>query len=322
MNQVRIGMVGAGFIAGRHLAILSHFADVRVVAVADRILERARDAGARHGATAYSDLASMLDAEELDAVYLCLPPFAHGAAEEALITHGIPFFVEKPLATDLETAERIARAIEARNLVTAVGYHWRYLDTTERAQALLAERPARLALGYWLDVTPPPPWWAIESQSGGQMVEQTTHIFDLARVLVGEVATVTAAGSRIDRPRFPDADVLDASTAMLRFASGAVGAISSTCLLNWTHRIGVHLFADGLALELSEPELVVDAGNGRMVHRARVDPFERENRDFLDAVLGKPNRVRAPYGEALRTHRLTMAAARSAREGRPVEMTS
>lgn len=96
-----------------------------------------------------------------------------------MIEQKLPFFIEKPLATDLATAEGIAAGVATTGLVTAVGYHWRYLDTTERAQELLSN-PARLALGYWLDFTPPPAWWARREQSGGQMVEQTTHIFDLA----------------------------------------------------------------------------------------------------------------------------------------------
>ena len=315
-EQVRVGLIGAGFIGGRHLGNLLGFDDVRVVAVADAQLERAREAAARCDARAYADYAEMLDRERLDALYLCVPPFAHGAPEAAAIERGLPFFVEKPLATDLETAETIARGVRERGLVTATGYHWRYLDITERAQALLRERPARLALGYWLDFTPPPPWWTKEAQSGGQLVEQATHIFDLARLLVGEVTGVSAIAARTERAAYPEADIADVSIATLHFASGALGSIASTCLLNWPHRIGLHLFGEGLAIELSEFELVVDVGQGRPVQRAQGDPFVREDRDFVDAVQGRPNRIRAPYAEALRTHRLVMAAARSAREGR------
>jgi predicted dehydrogenase len=320
MDQVRVGIVGAGFIAGRHLGILQGFPDVRIAAIADPLIDRAREAASQHDAIAFDDMAVMLDAEMIDAVYLCLPPFAHGAPEAALVARHIPFFVEKPLATDLVTAEQIAAAIDRSGLVTAVGYHWRYLDTTEQAQALLSERPAYLALGYWIDSIPPPPWWAIEAQSGGQMVEQTTHIFDLARCLVGEVDAVTAAGCRVEREAFPEADLLAASAALLRFTTGAVGTISSTSLLNWPHRIGLHLFAEGLAIELSEFELMVDVGKGRPVTKAQGDPFAREDRDFIDAVQGKANCVRTPYKEALRTHRLTMAATESARENRTIEV--
>ena len=320
MQKTRIGFIGAGVIATRHLGNLLGFADVQVVAVADPLAERARAQAARCGAAVYGDHAEMLEREDLDALYICVPPFAHGAPELAAVARGLPFFVEKPLAIDLETAETIGRGVAERGLVTGVGYHWRYLDIVERAQALLRENPARLALGYWLDITPPPAWWVREAESGGQMVEQTTHIFDLARLLMGEVTRVYAAGARCARPAFPEADIFDVSTATLHFASGALGTIASTCLLHWTHRIGLHLFCEGMAIELSEFELMVDAGQGRPVQRAQGDPFVREDRDFIDAVQGKPNRVRVPYAEALRTHRLAAAAARSAREGRALDL--
>ena len=320
MTQTRIGFIGAGGIAGRHLGNLLGFPDVEVVALADPAQGRAAELAGRCGAKVYGAAAEMLDRERLDALYICVPPFAHGAPERAALELGLPFFVEKPLAVDLATAEEIGAAVEARGLVTAVGYHWRYLDTTERAQELLSKNPARLALGYWLDGTPPPAWWIKEAESGGQMVEQTTHIFDLARLLVGDVTAVYAAGSRTDRPAFPESDIFDVTTATLHFASGALGTMASTCVLAWPHRIGLHLFCERMVLELSEFELMTDVGKGRPVQKATGDPMVREDRDFVDAVQGKPNRVRAPYREALATHRLVTTAARAAREGRVLDV--
>jgi predicted dehydrogenase len=263
----------------------------------------------------------MLERERLDAVYICVPPFAHGPLEQAVIERDLPFFVEKPLATNYETAERIHQAITRRGLISAVGYHWRYLDIVERAQELLSTRPARLALGYWLDFTPPPAWWRHEAESGGQFVEQTTHIFDLARLLVGEPLSVYAAGSRLERAALPDSDVCDASVAVVQFEGGPVGSFASTCLLNWPHRIGLHLFCEGLAIELSEWEIMIDVGQGRPVTRAEGDAFVREDRAFIDAVQGKHNAIRAPYGEALRTQQLTVGAAQSIREGRVIDLS-
>jgi predicted dehydrogenase len=316
--QTRIGFVGTGFIANRHLGVLLGFEDVRVVAAADPQEDQARSFSDRCRAVAYTDPEEMLERESLDALYICVPPFAHGAPETAAVARELPFFIEKPLAVDLTTAEQIARQVEEQRVTTAVGYHWRYLDIVERAQELLRERPARLVLGYWLDFTPPPAWWTTAALSGGQLVEQTTHIFDLARLLVGEVTEVYAAGSRLERAAYPAMDIDDVSTVTLQFESGAVGTIASTCLLDWPHRIGLHLFSEGMAIELSEFELMVDVGQGRPMQRAEGDPFAREDRDFIDAVQGKPNRIRAPYAEALGTHRLAVTAARSAREGRPL----
>ena len=320
MQQTRIGVLGAGFVGKEHLDRLLSFDDVRVVAVADPLLDRAREQAARCGATAHDDYEQMLDAEELDALYICVPPFAHGPPERAAIERGLPFFVEKPLALDLETAEEIARSVQGKGLVTAAGYHWRYFDFVEKAQELLSENPARLVLGYWLDTTPPVDWWVLQARSGGQMIEQTTHVFDLARLLAGEVRKVYATSARTERPAFPNADVGDVSVATLHFDSGALGTVSSTCLLAGPHRVGLHLFCEGVALEMSRLDLVVDDGQDRRVYELRSDAFAREDRDFIDAVRGRENRIRAPYAEALQTHRLAVAAASSAREGRVLEL--
>lgn len=320
MDRVRVGFIGAGGIASRHVGDLLGFEDVRVVALADPVQERAQEQAARCHGQVYTNHEEMLDKEDLDALYICVPPFAHGPLELAAIERQLPFFVEKPLATTWETAQIIADGVAAQNLVTAVGYHWRYLDTTEEAQELLSKKPARLAMGYWLDFTPPPAWWIREEQSGGQMVEQTTHIFDLARVLVGDVTRVYAAGARIERPAYAEADIFDVTTATLHFASGALGNMASTCLLNWPHRIGLHLFSEGMAIELSEFELMVDVGQGRPTRRAEGDPFVREDRAFIDAVQGKPNQIRAPYHEALKTLQLTLAANQAAHEERVLDL--
>jgi predicted dehydrogenase len=314
----RIGVLGAGVIARRHVRTLARFDDVQVAAVADVRPERAAALAGTVGATPYPDLAAMLDGEELDAVYVCVPPFAHGEPELAVLERGLPFFVEKPLAADPATATRIAAAVRERGVVTGVGYHWRWLDTVERIPGLLVGRPARLVLGTWLDATPPVPWWQQRELSGGQLVEQATHLVDAARLLVGEVEEVVALGSRTPRAAYPDCDVDEVSTASVRFAGGAVGTFAATCLLGGPHAIGLSLYADGLALELTEKTLMIAENGQRHVVEAQGDPFEREDRAFVDAVQGREDRTRADYAEALRTHLVTTTAVRSARERVPL----
>ena len=131
---------------------------VQVVGVADPQQERARELADRAGGTAYGSWEELLDAEELDALYVCVPPHLHGPLEEAALDRGLPLFVEKPLAADLATAERLSTRIEDAGLLTSVGYHWRYLDTLEQARELLADAPARLVRAAWLDQAPKAPW--------------------------------------------------------------------------------------------------------------------------------------------------------------------
>src|SRR3954462_12848793 len=99
---------------------------------------------------------------------------------------------------------------------------------------LLAGAPARMVLGTWLDRAPRVDWWARQDRSGGQTVEQATHLYDVARVLVGEVTGGCAVGSRsADGP----GDILDVCTAALEFDTGAVGSFSASCLLPRGFRI-------------------------------------------------------------------------------------
>jgi predicted dehydrogenase len=315
VTPIRVAVIGAGGIASRHIANLAWFPGVRLVAVADPVIEAAEGQARRvAGTRTFTDWRAMLDSVAAEALLICVPPFAHGEPELAAVERGLPFFVEKPIAADLATAEVIAEAVAARGLVTAVGYHWRYLDTTERAAELLAGNPPQLAMGYWWDATPPRAWWVRQATSGGQMIEQTTHVFDLARHLVGEAEVVSTVARRAPARQhaFPDADVADASVTSVVFDSGAIGAFSSTHLLGWPHRIGLHLVSDGMVIELSEAELMVDIGRGRPVTRPTTDPFLAELRDFLSAATGGENRVRVPFAEALRTQRLTSAATRAA----------
>ncbi len=316
MSRLRVGVVGTGFIAGRHLAALSRFDDVEVVAVADPVRERAEVAAARVGARCHADGTAMLDSEELDAVWLCVPPFAHGPLEAAAVARSLPFFVEKPLALDLDTAREVARQVDERGLTTAVGYHWRHLDVVGRAAELLPATSARLVTGSWLDRTPGVPWWPRRDGSGGQVVEQTTHVFDLARLLAGEVVSVSA----VERPAADEGEVATAAVALLTFESGAVGSISSARALDWRHAVGLQLVTDERVVELSERSLddhrlrVVTA-DGEEVDRTEEDPIAAEDREFVDVLLGRADRVRVPYSEALRTHALACAADRAAREG-------
>lgn len=166
---MKIAMVGAGGIAARHLAALKTDGETEIVAHAARRPERAGAGAAHWGGRAYTASGQMLAEEEIEAVWICVPPGAHGPLEHDLIERDIPFFVEKPLDADCGMAEDIAEAVARRGTVTAVGYHWRALDTIPEVQAALAERPVRMAIGTWLTSTPPPVWWSDPLVGGGQL---------------------------------------------------------------------------------------------------------------------------------------------------------
>ena len=305
-RNLRVAMIGAGGFAPRHLDVLAAESGVHVVGHVARTRASADAQAARYGGRAYDDVPGLLAAEHVDAAWISVPPGVHGAIEHALITAGVPFLVEKPLSADADTAERIASAVAARGLVTAVGYHWRALDGVAVVrERLAAGPPVRLLTAAWHGSTPAPAWWRREAESGGQMVEQATHLIDLALHLLGDAEVLHAAESRAPRDAYPDADVAEASSATLRFASGALGIVSATCVLGGSDRVELRLHREGELLVITQDALTIDTGTERRVVRHRDDPVAAEDRAFLAAVrAGDPTLVVCDYAEALRTHRV------------------
>jgi predicted dehydrogenase len=317
--RCRVGFVGAGNVAWRHAQVLAAFDDVEIVGVADPIRDRAELLAAQCDAVAVEDQDALL-AEEPDAVYVCVPPSGHGAVESAVLRAGRALFVEKPLGLDYAAALRIHRGMDGGRAVTAVGHHWRYLNTVEQAHALLDGRAVRLVAGYWLDKLPPVTWWPLLAGSGGQVIEQAVHVLDLARLLVGEVSEVSGVSAGV--PPVDGADVDAVTVATLRFADGAVGTLAATCLLGWKHRAGLEIYTEDLALSVTENELVVCDASGEPRHiPADQDAAKRAvDRTFIDAVRGLGDDVRAPYSDALRSHRLACAVAEAVARRQPVTL--
>ena len=322
----RIAVVGAGSVAQRHVGVLQGLDDVRVVSVTDPMAKAADSLARACDGRAFASVDAALDAVPVDAVYVCVPPFAHGPAERSALARGLPLFVEKPVAVDVATAESVLAAVTAAGVVTGTGYHWRCMDVVATAQGLLADSPPALAAGHWLDKRPPVGWWASSAKSGGQVVEQLTHVIDLARLLLGEAVEVYAAGVRrpddgTDTDR--DAgDIDDATAATVRFASGAIATLAATSLLSAKRHAGLDIFTRGSTLALSESGLVVDDGVHRTEHRPGEDPKVTVDREFIEAVRGQRESTRAPYREAVLSHRLACAVSESASTGQPVRLGS
>jgi len=318
---VTIGFVGSGGIANAHMNVLQGMEDVKLTAFADPQIERAENAAARFEGRAYSDYREMLEKEKLDAVYVCVPPYAHEEQELIAARKGMHLFIEKPIALSMDKAQEIKKAIDTSGVVVCVGYHWRYTGTAQRAKEILGDQPVGMVLGYWMGGMPGVSWWRVMNESGGQMVEQTTHIFDLARYLAGDVVEVYAAYATRCLQDVPNFDVSDVGTATLKFANGAVGTISNTCILGQGYTVGLHVAAKDLVLEVDGGGLkVIRPGRTEIIGNS-VNAFQAENQAFVSAVrTGDASGIKSSYEDAMKTLALTLAANESAKTGKPVKL--
>ena len=115
--------------------------DVEVVAMCDLEEDRVAEAAEEWNAAIYTDYKTMLENEEMDALYVCIPPFAHEDQEIIAAEKGIALFVEKPVSVTMQKAREVDAAIRKNNVVSCVGFQGRYLDIIAQAKDLLEDRP-------------------------------------------------------------------------------------------------------------------------------------------------------------------------------------
>ncbi|NCO35916.1 MAG: hypothetical protein AUJ92_14455 [Armatimonadetes bacterium CG2_30_59_28] len=318
--SVKVAFIGTGIIAQSHLETLSRDPDVKVVGLCDIVKAKAEAAARQFGGRAYVDYRKMLDNAEPDAVYLCVPPYAHEGQEFDIVERKMAMFVEKPVALDIGYGERVAAAVEAAGIVTSVGYVWRYSEGVALAKGLLRKKPAVLARGHWLGKARIPTWWGVKEKSGGQIVEQATHLFDLTRLLVGEMRRLYAR-SAAGFVKSADRDIEDASVVSIEFESGAVGEMTQTCVLNFEGSSGLELVSPGQYIHLSFDQMRIRTANKEEIYTNARPPLELENEAFINAVkTGDASGIRSNYMEGLQTLATTLAANYSMESGDVVRM--
>lgn len=301
---MKIAFVGTGKFAQRHLGVLTMFPDVEVVGHTSPTPAHVEAAVARWGGRGYPDLDTMIQNETIDAVWVIVPPSEHGAIEHRLLESDIPFLVEKPLAIDRQTAVTIDEMVRARNAIVAVGYNWRALDIIPDLRKTLADHPAHMVVGTWHGSTPSTPWWRRQNRSGGQVVEQATHLIDLARHLLGEAQVMGSMSARHARPQYPDSDIADVNTALLKFDS-TPGVFSTTCLLTGSPDVRLRIICEGLSIDITQTQVTYDYGHERHEFKPQTDAYLNQNRAFLEAVRQRdPALVFCTYSDALETHHL------------------
>ena len=302
---MKIAFVGAGWVASRHLSKLVLEKGLEIVGHVSPIAAEL-DAATRHwGGRGYQTVKDLLKTEKVDAAWITVPPAEHGDIEYTFLDKGIPLFIEKPLSADRATGERIGQKIQEKGVVAAVGYHWRAMDTIPEVKRFLLKNPARMVLAAWHDSTPPPAWWHKQSTSGGQMVEQATHLFDLARYLVGEARVVDALAHKNQRPAYPHSDVADVSAALVDFAGCIPGVFSATCVLRSQAEVYVKIVCEGTIITITQTDVTFDSGSTKREFHVVEDPFLVEDKAFIKAIkANNPALLFSGYQDALKTHTL------------------
>jgi myo-inositol 2-dehydrogenase / D-chiro-inositol 1-dehydrogenase len=286
---MRVGMIGAGWIATDHVARLRGAAGVELVGVCDLDAERARALAG--SAAVYTEWRALVDGESPDAVFVCTPPQTHREIAVAALEQGIHTYLEKPIARGLDDARAIVETAARAQAVCAIGYQWRAVEALDALREALEGQELGLLIGIATGPTKSRPWFLDRAQGGGNLLERASHQIDLERAVGGEVVAVQAAAASVTLAQSAggdQGDIEDAAALVLQLANGGIATIQ----IAWTrdglpgvYSLDVLGSDSSLHLELDPGFTLTGRSRDRPVHAAmRQHPSDRTVERFLDAA--------------------------------------
>lgn len=233
----KVAIIGAGVWSQNHLTGWRAQPDVEVA-----WLVRSTDAKAKEKANAWgvphwsADYTQVVERSDVDIVDILLPHDLHADVACLALAHGKHVVLEKPLATSLADAQRIAEAAKRHNRKVMISENWNYSTWVRKARTLIEQgaigTPFMIRSVLDMDVRASfggLNWrYQRERVGGGALLDAGTHCVSACRFLVGDITEVAALmanhGFREISP------MEDTCLLLMRFQSGASGSLALTWL--------------------------------------------------------------------------------------------
>jgi predicted dehydrogenase len=230
-SEIRWGVVGPGRIAEKVVEDFAVVEGARVVAVASRSLDRARDFAGRHGIDrAHGSYADILTDPGVDVLYVATPHSQHHAVALAALQAGKALLVEKSFTATVAGAREVAALSRETGVFVMEAMWTRFQPAVVRLRELIADgvigevRSVQADLGVQRDFDPTDRLFAKEL-GGGALLDLGVYVVSFAQMLLGDPDTVHATGSTFDTG-------VDAEAALLLGYADGRAATLMTSLRN------------------------------------------------------------------------------------------
>lgn len=327
MKPIRLALVGAGIFArDAHLPSLRNLRDhFAITAIYSRTAATAQALAAEIGPDVkiYTDLTALLMAPDIDAVDVVLPiPVMPPVVAQALAS-GKHVISEKPLAPDVATCRQLLAAYQQTGQIWMVAENWRYESAYVKAAELVKSgaigRPITCQMALYLPLAPGSKyfntlWRRSGDFAGGTLIDGGVHHVAALRLVIGEIAAVTAITARASTT-YATADTLSAA---LQFANGASGSYLVTYAAGapWSGYLSV--VGDAGALRIQRGEVEVTQGKQtEVITCPKFDGVQNEFAAFAAAITEGRPQINTPE-EGLRDVAVIEAMLRSAQSGAQV----
>jgi predicted dehydrogenase len=301
-RTIRFGVLGTGRVVQYGLLRPAHgLPGVEVSAVASRFLDKASRYASAHGIPrAWAGYQTLLDDEEIDAVYNALPNSLHCQWTIRALEAGKHVLCEKPIAANAGEATQMAAAAQRTGLVLAEAFHWRYHPLAARMKGIVDSGELG-SIRHFEGVIRIPIRSREDSQcrldlAGGATMNCGCYVVNMLRFLSGAEPEVVEARATVD-----PAGVDQTMIARFAFADGRTGKM--ICSHKWPAlpQITARVTGEHGELRVWNP-IVPHVGHrvlGRGLHWLTVRTRDRSRREHVAGDSTYRYQLRA-FADAIR----------------------
>jgi myo-inositol 2-dehydrogenase/D-chiro-inositol 1-dehydrogenase len=336
MEQVRIGIIGAGRIAQVMSDAYRQLPEAKLVAVADVVRAASERLAARcEIRVVHENYADLLASDGVDAVLVCVPTQLHEEVVLAAAQAGKHIFCQKPMALTVEQCVRMTEAAKAKDLVLQVGFMLRFTPPFVEAKESIDSGEIgdliaiRSAVFGWL---PNGEWFYDPQRGGGVLIDTIIHSFDLFRWYAGDVDTLFASGGAYVLDGAKKYNTPDNVMCAFQFKNKAMGSLYGS----WTSGYGdktLEVYGTNGSIFI---DLMTKQGGNIFIKERLSEQFrpsgwsnlgvlwrygyQGEAKQFVSCILGN-SLPRATGCDGIEAQKLALLADRSIRTGEPVRVS-
>jgi predicted dehydrogenase len=249
-KKVRVGVIGTSWYAdAMHLPALQSHPQAKLAAICGRNQERNNEIAEKYGnPKIFNNYQTMVQKGNLDAVIISTPDDLHYDMTMHALEAGLHVLCEKPLAMNVQQAWEMFQKAQEKRVVHMTYFTYRWLPFYRYLRDLIRQGTIGRCYhcGFWFPMghgrSGEYRWRFDRKKANGVLGDLGSHMIDLARWLVGEIASVSAQLDVFVERSGPNSKAIDPSNdsaqVLIRFESGASGTIQTSAVAHLADRGG------------------------------------------------------------------------------------
>jgi len=225
MSNLNIAIIGAGYIASKHLEVIKEIKGMKVTGITSRTFSKAIKLSKKYNIkSVFRDYKSLIKKTKPDGIMVLVSSEEIFSLTKKLIPYQIPLFIEKPPGLNFKETNQLNILLKKFKLLNMIGFNRRHYSNFIKGLQIIKKHGKLLGI----TIEGHERFWKIENQitkknKASWLYSNSSHVIDLFRYFAGEIKYIKTYSNSFSKKR------QDQFSSAIKFKNGAVGNF----IANW-----------------------------------------------------------------------------------------